>query len=120
MGLCGPALRLPLTPLSASQHPVVEAALKAMAPPGATLRVDGFSGGQFSIRTRPGTNFIGNAVATIVRFMMVSPVFGLSQLFFFEYSNFGAFFSVSLSVLAWTAHLPSLLPMARVEGSSTT
>ena len=29
MGLCGPALRLPLTPLSASQHPVVEAALKA-------------------------------------------------------------------------------------------
>ena len=29
MGLCGPALRLPLTPLSANQHPVVEAALKA-------------------------------------------------------------------------------------------
>ena len=29
MGLCGPALRLPLTPLSASQQPVVEAALKA-------------------------------------------------------------------------------------------
>ena len=29
MGLCGPALRLPLTPLSASQQPVVEAALRA-------------------------------------------------------------------------------------------
>ncbi len=29
MGLCGPALRLPLTPLSAGQQPVVEAALKA-------------------------------------------------------------------------------------------
>ena len=29
MGLCGPALRLPLTQLSASQQPVVEAALKA-------------------------------------------------------------------------------------------
>ncbi len=29
MGLCGPALRLPLTPLSNAQHPVVEAALKA-------------------------------------------------------------------------------------------
>ena len=29
MGLCGPALRLPMTPLSPSQQPVVEAALKA-------------------------------------------------------------------------------------------
>jgi 4-hydroxy-tetrahydrodipicolinate synthase len=29
MGLCGPALRLPMTELSKSQHPVVEAALKA-------------------------------------------------------------------------------------------
>jgi len=29
MGLCGPTLRLPMTELSASQHPVVEAALKA-------------------------------------------------------------------------------------------
>jgi 4-hydroxy-tetrahydrodipicolinate synthase len=29
MGLCGPALRLPLTPLSASNQPVVEQALKA-------------------------------------------------------------------------------------------
>ena len=29
MGLCGPALRLPMTELSESQHPVVEAALKA-------------------------------------------------------------------------------------------
>ncbi|WP_416548280.1 4-hydroxy-tetrahydrodipicolinate synthase [Limnohabitans sp. DCL3] len=29
MGLCGPALRLPMTELSTSQHPVVEAALKA-------------------------------------------------------------------------------------------
>jgi 4-hydroxy-tetrahydrodipicolinate synthase len=29
MGLCGGALRLPLTPLSPTQHPVVEAALVA-------------------------------------------------------------------------------------------
>jgi 4-hydroxy-tetrahydrodipicolinate synthase len=29
MGLCGPTLRLPMTELSESQHPVVEAALKA-------------------------------------------------------------------------------------------
>jgi len=29
LGLCGPALRLPLTPLSAPQQPVVEAALKS-------------------------------------------------------------------------------------------
>jgi len=29
MGLCGHALRLPLTQLSASQQPVVEAALKS-------------------------------------------------------------------------------------------
>ncbi len=29
MGLCGPALRLPLTPLTAGNQPVVEAALKA-------------------------------------------------------------------------------------------
>jgi len=29
MGLCGPALRLPMTELSESQHPVLEAALKA-------------------------------------------------------------------------------------------
>jgi 4-hydroxy-tetrahydrodipicolinate synthase len=29
MGLCGPTLRLPMTELSASQRPVVEAALKA-------------------------------------------------------------------------------------------
>ena len=29
MGLCGPALRLPLTPLSSSQHATVEAALRA-------------------------------------------------------------------------------------------
>jgi 4-hydroxy-tetrahydrodipicolinate synthase len=29
MGLCGPAMRLPLTPLSAQHHPTVEAALKA-------------------------------------------------------------------------------------------
>jgi 4-hydroxy-tetrahydrodipicolinate synthase len=29
MGLCGPTLRLPMTELSASQQPVVEAALKA-------------------------------------------------------------------------------------------
>ena len=29
MGLCGPALRLPMTELSESQHRVVEAALKA-------------------------------------------------------------------------------------------
>ncbi|KMO31941.1 hypothetical protein VQ02_24765 [Methylobacterium variabile] len=41
-----------------------------------------------------------NAVATIVRFIKASPVFGMSQLFFFEHSNFGAFLSVSLSVSA--------------------
>jgi 4-hydroxy-tetrahydrodipicolinate synthase len=29
MGLCGPTLRLPMTQLSASQQPLVEAALKA-------------------------------------------------------------------------------------------
>ena len=29
MGLCGGALRLPMTPLSAAYHPVVEAALRA-------------------------------------------------------------------------------------------
>ena len=29
MGLCGPTMRLPLTPLSAQHHPTVEAALKA-------------------------------------------------------------------------------------------
>ena len=29
MGLCGPALRLPMTPLSAANEPVVEAALRA-------------------------------------------------------------------------------------------
>jgi len=29
MGLCGPTLRLPMTELSESQRPVVEAALKA-------------------------------------------------------------------------------------------
>ena len=29
MGLCGPTLRLPMTELSASQQPVVEAALKS-------------------------------------------------------------------------------------------
>ena len=29
MGLCGPTLRLPMTELSESQHPAVEAALKA-------------------------------------------------------------------------------------------
>jgi 4-hydroxy-tetrahydrodipicolinate synthase len=29
MGLCGPTLRLPMTELSQSQQPVVEAALKA-------------------------------------------------------------------------------------------
>ncbi len=29
LGLCGPQLRLPLTPLSTQYHPVVEAALRA-------------------------------------------------------------------------------------------
>jgi 4-hydroxy-tetrahydrodipicolinate synthase len=29
MGLCGPALRLPMTPLSAQQHAGVEAALRS-------------------------------------------------------------------------------------------